>query len=857
MSLGGRLVVFALMCAFPALLVIALQFAVQTRVIRERGQAEAKTAALRLEERVGSLLASVESVVSTIGTLGPSAGEFSPWCSQALRNAVKFNPKIRNLSLASPKGDVICSALEVPAGVNVADRSYFKSVLASRTSVLSGYTVGRVTRQEVVQFAVPIFGKSNDIVAVALAAFDPSGLTLDLVQENGAVTVLLFDREGVLLSDNNRSSARQRGKSYADTALFSWLRENPGGVAELPGIDARMRLVSARQLVFHDQLAFYIAAETDVQLLSEAVRREALFYVSVVILTIGLIVGIAMVAIRPVVLARTRSLIDVAHAVSAGNYGQRIALSVRDELTPIEEAVNAMIASVEEDKARLSALSERNSLIAEATNDAIFEWNRSTGEFWCNRLPFQEPTDATRQSELTHEHWLASVHPQDYGRVAAEWAEAIASGCEHWQSRYRTGDGNEGGSVTYALERARLLRDASGEVVRVFSGARDVTVETLANTLLMDSEKRYRLLFENSLDGVMQTRLNGGVVHANAAACAMLMRSEADIQQLGRYGLVDLADERLDDLLRERDESGQTRGNLTFLRGDGEMIQVELSSSVYAGPDGEQYTCMIFRDITERLRKDEQIQRLNRELEDRVRQRTAQLELSNRELEAFSYSVSHDLRGPLNTIDGFSKLLGDRIGSAEERPLHYVQRIRAAVRHMGELIEALLALAQVSRVPLSMQAIDLSDLAQGAVQACRELEPNRHVSVQISEGMKTYGDTKLLKVVMTNLIGNACKFTGRAANAQISIGELDDAAAGPVYYVRDNGAGFDMTMAHKLFGTFERLHSVTEFPGSGVGLATVQRILQRHGGSIWAEGRVGEGATFFFVLGAENTLRAG
>lgn len=227
----------------------------------------------------------------------------------------------------------------------------------------------------------------------------------------------------------------------------------------------------------------------------------------------------------------------------------------------------------------------------------------------------------------------------------------------------------------------------------------------------------------------------------------------------------------------------------------------------------------------------------------------AALRLSNHELEAFSYSVSHDLRSPLNTVDGFSRLLAKQLGAdAGDRVTHYLSRIQAGVAQMGQLIEDLLSLAQVSRAPLSNKTVDLSALARSIMDEWQSRDPERKAVVSIEKGLKAHGDARLVRVVMENLLGNAWKFSSHEGVAEITVGHTQDAAGLPVYFVRDNGAGFDMAYADKLFNPFQRLHAASEFPGTGIGLATSSRVIKRHGGRLWAESAPGQGATFFFTL---------
>jgi PAS domain S-box-containing protein len=381
----------------------------------------------------------------------------------------------------------------------------------------------------------------------------------------------------------------------------------------------------------------------------------------------------------------------------------------------------------------------------------------------------------------------------------------------------------------------------------VFILSVDITERKHAEEALRRSEALYRGIARNLPDGMvcvvdLEMRCIG--LEGMLAAAWGLDRDSAE----GRP-VLDLVDQELRPGVEARFRgalAGSTASYETEVRGSAIWSQYTPLREENGAVVG---AMMLALDITVRKRAEEGIRRLNAELESRVRERTAQLEAANRELEAFSYSVSHDLRAPLRGIDGWSlALVEDYAGRLDGQAIQYLDRVRFETQRMGALIDDLLELSRVSRRQMERKPVDLGALALTVADRLREANPERQIEFVIGGGLTAEGDARLFDVMLTNLFDNAVKFTGKRSPARI---EFNQAAGADerTFYVRDNGVGFDPAYAGKLFGAFQRLHTASEFPGTGIGLATVQRIVHRHGGRIWAEGGVDEGAAFFFTLG--------
>jgi len=393
--------------------------------------------------------------------------------------------------------------------------------------------------------------------------------------------------------------------------------------------------------------------------------------------------------------------------------------------------------------------------------------------------------------------------------------------------------------------------DEIADVARSFDSMAAKLLEQVEQ--LRRSDERVRLMVDGVKDyAIFMLSAGGYVTTWNDGARRITGYPDSEIvgQHISRFylgstGVADHVDAGLTIAVRD----GKFEDEVRQFRKDGTHFFAHVSITPLQDSRGQTYAfAVVTRDVTERIKSEESIRALNDTLEKRVVERTVELEATNRELETFAYSVSHDLRSPLRAIDGFSQLLlEDYADVLDERGQDYLSRARAATQRMGTLIDDLLHLSRLTRHEMSHVDVDLSELAHEVVAELRRREPGRQLEVVVAPTMHAFGDARLLRIVLDNLLGNAWKYTSKKSTARIEFGCVQYADV-PAYFVRDDGAGFDMRYAGKLFGAFQRMHSVEEFPGTGVGLATVARIIQRHGGCIWAEAEVNKGAVFYFTL---------
>ncbi|MGE0082597.1 MAG: PAS domain S-box protein, partial [Thiohalomonadaceae bacterium] len=412
------------------------------------------------------------------------------------------------------------------------------------------------------------------------------------------------------------------------------------------------------------------------------------------------------------------------------------------------------------------------------------------------------------------------------------------------------------GHVTPVLYNAAVYRDERGEVQGVFAAARDISARKRAEEEAQRLGRRNELLLQSAGEGIYGLDRQGRCTFMNPAGAAMLGYAPEELVGRSLHEVIhhSRADGTPYPVEECRVHTAYTEATVfrgtdeVFWRRDGRAFPVEYVSTPIIEDGRLTGAVVAFLDITERKEAEEALRRLNRELDERVKARTAELEEANKELESFSYSVSHDLRTPLRAIDGFSKiLLVEHRDKLDEDGKRLLGIVRENTEKMGQLISDILAFSRTSRAALTKMPVDMRVLIAEVWDELRVLEPERAYDFHLGALPPAEGDRALLRQVFSNLLANAVKFTRGREVARIEVtGEQTDSEV--VYHVRDNGVGFDMRYVDRLFGVFQRLHSATEFEGTGIGLAVVKRIIVRHGGRVWAEGRPGEGATFHVAL---------
>jgi PAS domain S-box-containing protein len=497
---------------------------------------------------------------------------------------------------------------------------------------------------------------------------------------------------------------------------------------------------------------------------------------------------------------------------------------------------------------------ERLNLVLRASGMGTFQIDFITGAAHWNHVEFEllglQPGEAPPGPET----FFQFVHPEDVVALRRAWEEATRHG--EFESEFRVI--RKDGAVRWLAGKGRILFEANGDQKNPqrFLGVNfDITERRQVAEALRESEDLFAKAFLQSPDGVIIARASDRVLlRANEAICRLWGCTPEEVvgQPSQKYSqwLDEKERSRFMQILEQKGECLNYEAML--LMNGGKQVLASFSSRRIT-LNGEPCFLSVLRDITENRRTQHELEQLNAHLEQRVSDRTAELEASNRELEAFSYSVSHDLRAPLRAVNGFAQILLDEHAEGlTDKGRHHLGTICEGAQKMGRLIDDLLAFSRLNRAPLKKQTVDTTRLVRGVLEDLLPQKDVRQVEVAMGPLPVCEADPDLLRQVWVNLLSNALKYTQKREVSRVEIGSIPG-GTGTVYFVRDNGTGFEMRYVHKLFGVFQRLHRSEDYEGTGVGLAIVQRIIHRHGGRVWAEGEPNKGATFYFTLNGGDT----
>jgi PAS domain S-box-containing protein len=836
---------------FAALLAIVLLLQAESlRHARDAAKARAldlaQSYARHYERLVRDHLAMLDILLRLRG-LGPR----DEGCEDALRQVVAATPSLINLAVVDGEGRLRCAARGVVLSGAAEDAA--RRVLAAGAPML-GMSGETGQERPYLALARPLAGEDRRPGAI-LAFIDRDWLNAHFAETvpNGVV-LRIFDNDGMFVV-RQPDPACCVGKSGLHLGgVGQAIASGREQVTQSLWLDGVKRLQA--DIPLRQPLAGVVSIGIPEELAVTDAERDTVRLAWLLAALCLALYAVSWFFSERVILRPLAALADGARRLREGEIFHRIPpLARRGEFAELACDFNDMAESLEardrrinEDLARLRLAASVFEQAAEAITITDAEANiLDVNPSFC-RI-----TGYVREEAVGRNPRILQSGRQSAGFYRAMWDTLGADGCwsgEIWNRR-------KDGTVYPEWLSISAVRDETGRITNYVGVFTDLTLRKAAEEALRESRERMVTLIEAVPDAVFFKDGMGRWQVVNSAGRRLFALDGVAWQ--GRTDLdLALANPEFSGehmACWDSDEDAWAAGRAVHStevvhRPEGGTAVFDVAKvPLHDGGGGRKGLIVVARDVTESRRGAE-------ELERRVAERTAELEAANRELEAFSYSVSHDLRAPLRAINGFSRLLEEECADTlGEQARGHLARVRAASLKMGALIDDLLELSRVARHDMRKAAVDLSALAREIADELAAAEPARRVAWSIADGIAAFCDQNLIRAVLHNLLGNAWKYTSRKESARIAFG-VEETDGERRFFVRDDGAGFDMRYAGKLFGAFQRLHAPSEFPGTGIGLATVARIVHRHGGRVWAEGRVNEGATFWFTLPPEKSVPA-
>ena len=816
-----------------------------------------------------SMIEGARQMLAAIAYAPPVYGDDVQACAGYMKKLQQHYPAAYgSFGVLDAAGALTCRANAPAAAVNSSDRAFFRAAVQSGRFSVGEYTVSRANGKPVLPFGLPVYREDGRTLrGVTYLAVDVSQAEERLRAMSVApeTTLVVADNGGRVLAASGARSV-QVGSLLGEPFLQRAVSRGEPAYGRAAGLNGEGWVYAIRPVGRPGESKLFVAglaSRADLVASSESrlhAQLAAMLLITLLAAGSAWIFGDRVLA-RPVLrlLDRVDTLADDESPLSVPAKGATLR-----EIAQLDErfaTVGRRLAERAVQRDGAMAEMQHQQMLLESVFDGMAEGvfvvdlkgrvlhknaaaDRILGGLHAASSRGNYLVTDTAELGVYLLDGVTPCPPQDRPAARAVRGEHVES------FRYLVRGDLTRGAEKVIQGSARPLTGQEGQVSGAVVVFFDVTQAWQAEKELRDREARYRELFESNPHPMwvfdresrrFLTVNDAAIEHYGYSREEFLAMTIADIRP---------AEDRatLDDVLGALGQVSARRSWRHRLK-DGRLVWVEISSHSM-DYDGRPARMVLAHDVTQLLEAQQALQLANESLERRVEERTRELNLSNAELESFAYSVSHDLRAPLAAIDGFGRALLSRHAKAlDEQGRHFLTRIRENTRGMGELIDALLSLARVTRTEIRAEQVNLAGKAAQIVERMRQRDPEREVAVAIDDEIACVGDSRLIGIVLENLLENAWKFTARTPAATIHVGSHWSPAGEKVVFVADNGAGFDMAYAAKLFHAFHRLHAAADFEGTGIGLATVHRIVTRHGGRVWAQSSPGGGATFLFTLG--------